>query len=389
MLKSYKYRLYPTKAQAELLDKHFDACRFVYNLALETKIRAYKDYGVSLSKFDLTKQIPELKRDCVFLREVQASSLQSSLLRVFDSYKRFFKGQTQFPKFKKKSHCGSFCMPVLNNLRVRDNKIFIPKFHGGIRIVWGKKPPIRIRKRLTFSKTPTGKYFVSILYDISTLIPNKKTILQETTIGIDLGIKTFAVTSDGDRYIKPAHLVHLSGRLAILQRRASRKVKGSANRRKANLKVALLHEKIANQRKDFLHKLSTNLINSHDTICLERLIVSDMIKNRNLARLISDAGWYEFARQLQYKADWYGKNIIRIGQFEPSSKTCNVCGRTNKDLKLSHREWACECGEVHDRDLNAAINIRNIGISGKAFPVEPLELPTMVGAVKKEGLELA
>jgi putative transposase len=385
VLKSYKYRIYPTKEQSELLDKHFNACRFAYNLALETKIRAYKEYGVSLSAYDLQKQLTSLKKDNKWLCLVDSQSLQRAISNMDNAYKVFFRGGG-YPKFKSK-HRGlnTFGSPHGKNIKIVDNLIKIPKFREGINIKVSR-PLLGEIRQAAVSKTPTGKYFISILVDTGVPLPDKKPILQDTAVGIDLGIKTFAVLSNDEEIANPKYLTAATGRLAILQRRVSKKKKGSANRRKANLKVALLHEKISNQRKDFLHKFSTSLINNHDTICLEDLNIKGMVHNHKLARSISDASWSEFNRQLEYKADWYGKNIIRIGRFEPSSKTCNVCGLINMELTLLHREWTCECGITHDRDFNAAINIRNIGLSGRGTPAEPLELPTLVGAKKKENI---
>jgi putative transposase len=383
MLKAYRCRLYPTKQQADLLEKHFNACRFVYNLALETKIRAYKEYGVSFSAYDLQKQLTALKKDNEWLYLVDSQSLQKAISNMDNAYKVFFRGGG-YPKFKSKQRAlTTFSSPQGENIKIVDSLIKIPKFKEGINIRVSR-PIFGEMRQATVTKTATGKYFISILCETGLPIPDKKPILQDTAIGVDLGIKTFAVLSNGKGIENPKYLRACAERLAVLQRRLSRKKKGSANRRKALKKVALIHEKIANQRKDFLHKLSTNLVNNHDTICLEDLNVKGMIKNHKLAKSVSDASWGEFNRQLEYKANWYGKNIIRIGRFEPSSKTCNVCGLINNGLTLSDREWTCECGVTHDRDLNAAINIKNIGLSGRRTPVEPVELPTLVGAVKQE-----
>jgi len=355
----------------------------VYNLALETKNRAYKDYGVNLSAYDLQKQLTELKKDIGWLKEVSVHAMQQSIQNMEKAFNNFFKG-AGFPKFKSKhSRKQTFKCPQGSSISIKRNIVKIPKFKEGIKFIDSYPIEGEIRQA-TVSKTPTGKYFISILCETGVAIPAKKPILQDTAIGVDLGIKTFAVLSNGQEIANPKHLRNSTERLAVLQRRASRKQKGSENRRKANLKVAQLYEKIANKRKDFLHKVSTNLINSHDTICLENLNIVGMVKNKKLSNSISDVSWGEFIRQLNYKAEWKGKNIVRIGRFEPSSKTCNVCGLINKDLKLSHREWTCECGVTHDRDLNAAINIKNIALLGEALSDEPVELPTMVGAVKQE-----
>src|SRR5699024_10513418 len=208
------------------------------------------------------------------------------------------------------------------------------------------------------------------------------------SIGVDLGIKDFAVTSEGEVIENPKFLRNSIQRLKVLQRRASKKQKGSNNRKKANKRVAILHEKITNQRKDFLHKTSSELIKNHDTVCLENLGVSNMMKNHKLAQAVSDVSWTEFNRMIDYKAEWYGVNILRIGRFTPSSKTCE-CGTINKDLKLSDRVWECKsCGQVNERDLLAAQNIKKFALykenSGQELSVEPVEMPTLVGSMKQE-----
>ena len=266
----------------------------------------------------------------------------------------------------------------------------IPKFKKGIKLVYHR--PIKGEiKHATVSGAPTGKYFVSVLCDTGTSVPVAEPIKEHSAVGIDLGIKDFAITSEGVKYGNPKYLKANLARLKVLQRRASRKIKGSANRRKANLRVARQYEKIVNRRKDFLHKLSHDLVKNHDTICIENLAVSNMVKNHKLAQAISDVsgpprGWAEFTRQLAYKCEWHGKNLIKIGRFEPSTKTCSTCGSTNGELTLADREWACaDCDSTHDRDINAAKNVKAFGLlkhTGLERPGEPMELPTLVGAVK-------
>lgn len=301
------------------------------------------------------------------------------------SYSNFFKGKGKFPNFKKKSNKQSFVVP--QNVNINKNLLSIPKFKKGIKIVLHR--PIKgIIKSATISKTPTGKYFVSILCETNEKIPIKVPIKEKTSIGIDLGIKTFAVLSDGTEYDNPKFLKASLARLKVLQRRLSKKAKGSNNRRKAKLKVAKLHEIISNQRKDFLHKVSNEITNRFDTICIEDLNVKGMVKNHCLAQSISDVGWGEFEKQLRYKAEWRGKNILQIGRFEPSSKLHNTCGYINKQLSLSDREWTCpNCDEIVLRDVNAAINIKNFALlknSGVERPGEPVELPTLLGTLNQE-----
>ncbi len=389
MLKASKYRLYPSDAEKELLDKHFGCVRFLYNLALETKTNAYSVHRVNLSRYDLQAQLIDLKKECEWLKEVNSQSLQSSLLNLDIAYNNFFKGRGKFPNFKKKSNRQSFHCP--QSVTIERNRLYIPKFKDGIEIVL-HRPINGVIKSATISKTPTNKYFVSILIENGITIPEKKPINIKTSVGIDLGLKTFAVLSDGIEFENPKYLRNSLKRLKVLSRRVSKKVKGSNNRKKSIKNLAVLHEKIANQRKDFLHKVTDVITKRHDTIFVEDLAVSNMVKNHNLAQSINDAGWGMFGVFLKYKSEWRGKNVFEIGRFEPSSKMHNKCGYINKDLKLSDREWLCpKCGSFVDRDKNAASNILDWGLlkySGQELPGELLELPTLVGALKEEKLNL-
>lgn len=383
MFRAYKYRIYPTNSQKELIHKHCGSVRFLYNLALETKTTAYLGNKVNLSRYDLQKQLVELKKELPWLKETNSQSLQSALINLDEAYNKFFKG-AGFPKFKKKTNGGSFAVP--QNVIVENDLLIIPKFKEGIKMSL-HRPTNGIIKSATISVTPTGKYFVSILCDTKEELPTKAPIKENTTIGIDLGIKTFLVTSDGECFENPKYLKNKIERLKVLQRRASKKKKGSNNRKKSNKRVALLHEKIKNQRQDFLHKVSTKLIRENQTICLENLGVSNMMKNHCLAQAISDVSWSEFNRMIEYKAEWYGVNILRVGRFAPSSKACD-CGVINKDLKLSDRVWKCKsCGQVNERDELASRNIKKFALkdnSGQELPVEPVESPTLVGTMKQE-----
>lgn len=355
MLKGMKYRLYPTNSQKELISKHIGSSRFVYNLALETKNTAYLGSKHNFSPFDLIKQLPDLKKECEWLKEVNSQSLQQSIHNMDIAFKKFFKG-SGFPKFKSK-HKGKQSFSIPQNVKVEDDLLIIPKFKEGIEIVLHREIKGTI-KSATISVTPTGKYFVSILVDTNTEIPTKAPINESTTIGIDLGIKDFLVTSEGEVFDNPKNLRKAQSKLKYVQRKYS-KNKGKRTKQR----LALLHEKVVNKRKDFLHKVSTQLIRENQTIAIETLAVKNMVKNHNLAQAISDASWSTFVSMLEYKADWYGKNIIRIGQFAPSSKTCSTCGTINKDLQLKDREWTCKsCGTLHDRDKNAAINIKSFAL---------------------------
>lgn len=349
---------------------------------------AYLGNKVNLTRYDLQKQLVELKKELPWLKETNSQSLQSALINLDEAYKKFFKG-AGFPKFKKKTNGGSFSIP--QNVTVKDNLLIIPKFKEGIKIVL-HRPINGTIKSATVSLTSTGKYFVSILCETKEEIPTKAPIKESTTIGVDLGIKEFAVTSEGEVIENPKYLKTNIERLKVLQRRASKKKKGSNNRKKANRRVALLHEKIKNQRQDFLHKLSTKLIRENQTISLENLGVSNMMKNHKLAQAISDVSWSVFNRMIEYKAEWYGVNVLRIGRFTPSSKTCE-CGVINKELKLSDRVWKCKsCGKVNERDLLAARNIKKFALkdySGQELSVEPVEMSTLVESMKQEAQPIA
>lgn len=384
MYKAYKYRISPTNSQKELIHRHCGSVRFLYNLALETKTMAYMGNKVNLSRYDLQKQMVDLKKELPWLKETNSQSLQVALLNLDTAYSNFFKGKSDFPKFKKKSNRGSFNVP--QNVIVEGSLLIIPKFKEGIKIKL-HRDLVGTVKQATVSFTPTGKYFVSILCETNEECLPKSPVTENNSIGIDLGIKDFAVTSEGEVIDNPKFLRNSTDRLKVLQRRASKKQKGGSNRKKANKRVAVLHEKITNQRQDFLHKTSTKLIRDNQTICLESLGISNMIKNHKLAQAISDVSWGEFNRMIEYKAEWYGVNILRVGRFSPSSKTCE-CGKINKDLKLSDRTWQCECGKVMERDLNAARNIKKFALykekSGQELSVEPVEMSALVESMKQE-----
>lgn len=390
MMKAYKYRIYPTETQKVLLAKHFGCTRYIYNWGLATKIEAYQTDQKSLSKFDLGKQLPVMKKqeETEWLGEVNSQSLQSSLDHLDRAYKRFFKLEKGFPKFKSKYSKQSFSCPQQTKVDFDQGKVFIPKFREGIKCVFSRTFDGKI-KTSTVSRTTTGKYYISILVETPDAVPSKPVPKTDQAVGIDLGIKTFATLSNGEVIENPKFLKKDLQRLKVLQRRASKKKKGSANRRKANLRVALLHEKIANRRLDFLHKVTTKLVRENQTICLEDLNVQGMLKNHKLAQSISDVSWSKFNELLKYKAEWYGVNIKRIGRFEPSSKMC-PCGKIHKDLKLSDRVWTCECGKTLDRDLNAAENVKKFAFhplvkySGLVKSGEPVEMSELSESAKQE-----
>lgn len=361
MLKAYKYELRPTDFQKWQLDRAFGACRFIYNLALETKIAAYEK-GVNLSHFDLMRQVTELRHEIEWIKETPACSLQVSIFNLNDAYTKFFKG-AGFPKFKRKSSRQSFKLTENVKVDFQNWTVTIPKYKQ-ISFNRDRKFEGEVRNA-TISKSKIGRYFISILVEDGKETPNPKALKDKTTVGVDLGLKHFAVLSDGQKIEHPKLLRNSLNRLRIEQRSLARKKKGSKRRELQRIKLAKLYERVTNQRKDFLHKLSTEITNQYDSIAIESLNVSGMTQNRCLSLSISDSGWGEFVRQLIYKAEWKGKNILQIGRFEPSSKMCS-CGKVNNNLKLSDRTWTCShCGVTHDRDLLAAQNIKRFGLKSK------------------------
>ena len=363
--RAYKYRLYPNKQQEVLLAKHFGCCRFIYNYALDKKVRAYQTDKTNLSRFDIQADLPNMKKSEEFcwLKDVNSLSLQASLANLDSAYTKFFREHKGFPRFKsKKDGKQSFSIPQNTRVDFENCRIFIPKFKGGIKTKFHRTFE-GIVKSSTISRTATGKYFVSILVEVNEPDVPMKPICENKTVGIDLGIKTFAVLSDGTEIPNPKHLKQSLDKVKKLQRSLSHKNKGSKNRDKARRKLALAHEKVTNRRNDFLHKVTSYLVNNYDTICVEDLNVKGMVKNHRLAQALEDISINRFNTLLEYKAKRHGVNILRIGRFEPSSKMC-TCGYINHKLTLSMRRWKCPvCGAVHDRDLLAANNIKRFALN--------------------------
>jgi len=358
--KAYKYRIYPNKSQEELILKHIGCCRYIYNYGLEKKIKVYQESKQGISRFDLQSDLVVLKKqqETSWLKEVNSLSLQASLANLDTAFTRFFKEKKGFPKFKSKK-VGNQSFQVVQNTKVDfdKNKLFLPKFKSGIKCIFHRQFEGEI-KTSTISKTPAGKYFISILVKVNDDNPNKVPIDENQAVGIDLGIKTFATLSDGIEIQNPKNLKKSMKRLKRLQKDVSRKQKESNNRKKSVKLLAIQHEKVSNRRNDFLHKTSKFLIDNYDTICLETLSAKNMMQNHKLAQALSDIAIGTFNSYIDYKAEWYGKNILRIGRFEPSSKMCE-CGNIYRDLKLSDRVWKCpSCGRTNQRDLLAANNIK-------------------------------
>jgi putative transposase len=357
MLKSYKYKLKPSEEQIVLLNKHFGSIRFAYNYFLNERKKEYETNKNTINYYDNARSLTELKKqeEYSWLNEINSQSLQDSLKNLETAYKNFFRFKKGFPKFKSKHNRNSFCVPQF--VKLENGKLKIPKFKEPIDLILSRNFS-GIIKQCTISKTTTNEYFVSILVETE----HKKFEKTGKSIGIDLGLKDFVITSEGYKYKNNRYTKTYQTLLKKAQQHLSRKKKGSNRYEKQKLKVAKIHKKITNSRLDNLHKVSTELIKKYDTIILEDLNIKGMIKNYKLSKHIADASWSKFIELLTYKAEWNDKKIVKIDRFFPSSKTCNCCGYINQNLDLSIREWSCpSCNTKLDRDLNASKNILKEG----------------------------
>jgi len=383
------YRIYPDDEQKTLIEKHIGCARFIYNSFLRIKKTFYDKFRINISLLELDKYLPMLKEIYPWLKEVNSQALQEARKNLHDAYSRFFKGQSGFPRRKRKKDTNkSFQIPQRYRLNLTTSQVFLPgigwmkiKMHRDLfspeffeklietsevngEVIVEKDRNAEFLKTATVRRNPTGKYYISILTEDREEYPETQGYSEDSTVGVDLGIKDFAAFSTGEKVENPKFLKSSLQRLKTLQRRVSRKQKGSRNRKKAVYQLAKLHEKISNQRHDFQHKESNTLLSENQAIAVESLNIQGMQKNHKLAQAISDSGWGSFVSKLEYKAKRLGKTVIRIGMWEPSTKTCNVCGYHKKDITLDVREWECpECKTRHDRDINAAINIKKFALA--------------------------
>ncbi|WP_321416517.1 RNA-guided endonuclease TnpB family protein [uncultured Methanomethylovorans sp.] len=391
MKKGNVYRIYPDKEQKTLLEQHFGAARFVYNHSLFLKNLMYNKFRINITEIDLNNHLFSLKETFPWLKDLNSQSLQQANRNLLTGFKNFFEGRGSYPTTKrKKDNCFTFQVPQNYQINLTSSQIYLPKI-GWMKIILhrdflskefieknlvikevnGEKildqkinQELKVFKTLTVSRTPAGRYHVSILIENDETYPETASFNEKTTVGIDVGIKSFAVLSTGQVIDNPKFLKWSLKKLIKLQKSVSRKQKGSKNRKKAVSKLAKHHQLVANQRNDFQHKTSATIISDNQAVALEDLNVKGMVRNHCLAQSISDVGWSEFIRKLTYKAEWYGKTILQIGMFEASSKLCNVCGYKKDDLTLDIREWECpSCKTLHDRDINASINIKKIALN--------------------------
>ncbi|WP_337049781.1 RNA-guided endonuclease TnpB family protein [Serratia fonticola] len=370
MKRAYKFRFYPTADQVELLAQTFGCVRFVYNSILRWRTDAYYERKEKIGYVQASARLTALKKEPEFawLNEVSCVPLQQSLRHQQTAFANFFAGRAAYPAFKSKRHKQTAELTA-SAFKYRDGNLYMAKSKTALDVRWSRQLP-SAPSTVTITKDAAERYFVSCLCECEPVsLP-----ITASTVGIDVGLKDLFVTDTGFKSGNPRHTAKYAARLALLQSRLSKKARGSKNRTKARLKVARLHAKIADCRMDNLHKLSRKLINENQVVCVESLKVKNMIRNPKLSKAIADAGWGKLVRQLTYKGEWAGRSVIAIAQFFPSSKRCNCCGFTMQKMPLDVRKWTCsECGAAHDRDINAARNIKAAGLAVLAHgePVNP------------------
>jgi putative transposase len=360
--RAYTYRFYPTDEQKRILAQTFGCCRFVYNWGLNTRKTAYA-LGQKLTYNDLSAMLPDLKKTHSWLSDVSSVPIQQSLRHLDRAFVNFFEGRAKYPNFKKKQGNQSATY-ASNAFTWEHGQLTLAKMEEPLDVVWHRDLPANCKpSSVTVSKDCANRYFVSVLVEEDI----KSLPVITSQVGLDLGLKSMVILSTGEAVGNPCCYAQDEKRLAKAQRRHAKKKKGSKNREKARRKVARVHARINDRRRDYQYKLSTRIVNENQVICVESLAVRNMVKNHCLAKSISDVGWGEFVRQLDYKSQWYGRTLIKIDRWYPSSKTCHDCKHVVEDLPLDVREWVCpECGTWHDRDINAARNILAEGLSVSA-----------------------
>ena len=390
MYKAYRFRMYPNEDQKILIEKHIGLCRFVWNHFLDMRNSRYTETGKGMTYRETALLLPSLKKEYPWLNEINSQSVQQVVMHLDSAFHGFFKKIARYPRFRKKRNGGSFS--VHQHFSIDGNHLTIPKFKAPLRVIMHRDIEGKATS-LTISKTNSGKYYVSILAETPNEIPEPREIEPSTSISMDAGITEFITLSDGIQISNPRNLKKSEKKLAKRQRQLAKKQEGSKNMNKARIKVATLQEHIANQRMDFRNKVSDILTRQYDTMITEGLNVSGMMKNHNLARSISDAGWSSFFTMLKTKALSRGKNIIEIGTFDPSSRMCSHCGYIY-DLKLSERTWTCpRCNTTHDREWNASINIKRFGLIKTGVPTDSGELTPVdtvtstLSLLEKEGIK--
>ena len=370
MKRAYKYRFYPTTEQAKLLAQTFGCVRFVYNSILRWRTDAYYERKEKIGYLQANARLTALKKEpeYIWLNDVSCVPMQQVLRHQQQAFANFFAGRAAYPAFKSKRHkqAAEF---TASAFKYCDGNLYMAKSRSPLDIRWSRKLP-SAPSTVTITRDAAGRYFVSCLCEFEPVsLP-----ITASMVGIDVDLKDLFVTDTGFKSDNPRHTAKYAKRLALLQRRLSRKQKASRNRLKARLKVARLHAKIADCRMDNLHKLSRKLINENHVVCVESLKVKNMIRHPKLSKAIADAGWSELVRQLQYKGKWAGRSVVAIDQYFPSSRRCSCCGFTMQKMPLNVRKWHCpECGADHDRDINAARNIKAAGLAVLAHgePVNP------------------
>src|SRR5436309_2599732 len=364
--KAYKYRFSPSPEQKHLLAQTFGCCRYVYNWALRQRTDAYYQHGERLYYEGTAHRLVTLKKqeETLWLNEVSSVPLQQALRHLDKAFRNFFEGRADYPTFKKKRQQQAATY-ASNAFSWDGHHLTLAKMNAPLDITWHRPLPDGCKpSSVTITKDEAERYFVSILVEEDM----KPLEVTPKMVGLDLGLKSLVITSDGHTYGNPKFFAKEEKKLAKAQRRHAKKKKGSKNRAKARLKVARIQKKIADRRRDYQHKLSTQTIRENQVVCIESLQVKNMVKNHCLAKAISDVGWSEFVRQLEYKAAWYGRTVVKIDKWYPSSKRCFDCGHLLDSLPLDVRSWVCpECGVVHDRDSNAAKNILAAGLAVAAY----------------------